>query len=76
MRRFAWGHRCSATPTRANGRYRTSREHLAKDDVRVGPTTKQVAGEAVTGAERDAEPAEGTAEAVFEGEDKDTHLHP
>ena len=52
-------------------------EHLAKDDVRIDPTTKQVAGEAVTwmvrvsshlsDAERDGEPGEGAAEAVSEG---------
>jgi NTE family protein len=52
-------------------------ECLAEHDIRIDPTKKEVAGEAVTwtvrvsprlsGAEQDAEPAEGTAEAVFEG---------
>jgi NTE family protein len=52
------------------------RERLANDDgVRIDPTKKQVAGEAVTwtvrvsprlSAEPDGEPSEGTAEAVFE----------
>jgi NTE family protein len=53
------------------------REHLAKNGVRVDPTKKQVAGEAVTWSVRvsprlsgaaapDAEPVEGTAEVVFE----------
>jgi hypothetical protein len=48
------------------------RELLASDDgVRVDPTKKQVAGEAVSwtvrvSSEADGEPAVGTAEAVFE----------
>lgn len=52
-------------------------EHLTNNDVRIDPTKKEVVGEAVTwmvrisphlsNAERNAEPAEGTVEALFEG---------
>ena len=55
------------------------REYLANNDVRVDPTKKEVVGEAVTwtvrisphlsddvGSEADDDPAEGSAEAVFE----------
>ncbi|MDQ3792735.1 MAG: hypothetical protein M3341_08860, partial [Actinomycetota bacterium] len=55
------------------------REYLANNDVRVDPTKKEVVGEAViwtvrisphlsddVGSEADDDPAEGSAEAVFE----------
>lgn len=54
------------------------REYLANDDIRIDRTKKEVVGEVVawtvrvsprvlSGAERDAEAAETTAEAIFEG---------